>query len=999
MMKKIRLTLILIFFQILIPGILLAQLKVTGNVTDAEEGIALPGVTILEKNSGIGAITNIDGNYEITVPKDAILVFSYVGYAPQEIVVGTQTLINIQLQQHTELLDEIIVIGYGTVKKEDATGSVITIGADDFNKGAITSAQDLLVGKAAGVVITSQGGAPGSGPTIRIRGGSSLRASNDPLIVIDGIPMDNSGIAGMANPLSFVNPNDIESFTVLKDASATAIYGSRASNGVIIITTKKGKKGEIRASYNGSVSLGVPVEYMDVYSGDEFRSLIQDRVDNHGLTDVALDRLGTANTDWQKEIYQNSFSQNHNVSVSGSPKDIPFRVSFGNTRENGILKYSSMERTTVDISVNPSLLDDALKINLNGKGMFTNNDFSNTGAIGAAIQFDPTQPITNGNTRYGGYTAWTELSSGDPLDGDPNNIATHNPVALLEYKDNTSKVQRYIGNAQVEYIYPALPELKATLKTAYDYFSSDGDNNNDPRASWSEREPERNVTSYSQIGKNSLLDLYLNYNKDISSIESKVDITGGYSWQHYYREGDNANRPWDLTDGVYVNSDTTSYKNEYYMVSFFGRMNYSFKDRYLLTATVRYDGSSRFSEDNRWGLFPAFAFAWKIKEEGFLANLDVISDLKLRIGYGITGQQDIPGGLYPYIPAYTISQQGAYYQMGDTFYPTQRPDAYDANIKWEETTTQNIGLDFGLFNNRIIGSFDYYKRVTDNLINEVPVAAGTNFSNFLVTNVGSLENTGFEAALTLRPISKADMSWEISTNFTYNVNEITKLTLVDDPDYTGYDVGGISGGVGNHVQINAVTYGANTFFLFRQVYDADGMPIEGLYVDKTGDGGNVAGNNLNKYYLQSPAPEYLIGLSSRFNYKDFDFSFSGRFNIGNYVYNNNASHMALYQNVYNQSGYVSNILTDVEKTEFTTAQFWSDFYLENASFFRMDNISLGYSFDKLFTEKLDGRVSFTVQNAFVITKYSGLDPEVDGGIDNNIFPRPRTFVLGLNLNF
>lgn len=1001
--KNTLFKLVFLFFILLTINSAFAQqtekVEITGVITDETTGKTLPGATVLEKNTTNGTSSDINGKYKIEVNKGATIVFSFIGMNSEEKVVGNQTVINVNMIPSLESLQEVVIIGYGSIKKEDATGSVTTVKAADFNKGAITSPQDLLIGKASGVVITSHGGAPGSSATIRIRGGSSLRASNDPLIVIDGMPFESSGISGMANPLSFVNANDIESFTVLKDASATAIYGSRASNGVIIITTKKGKEGAIRASYNGNVSIGVPIKYMDVYTGDEFRELIQDRVDNHGLTDVALDRLGTANTDWQKEIYQNSFSQNHNVSVSGSKNDIPFRVSFGNTRENGILKYSGMNRTTADISVNPSFFDNSLKVSLSGKGMFTKNDFSNTDAIGAAVQFDPTQPIKNGNTRYGGYTAWTELSSGDPLNGAPNNIANHNPVALLKYRDNTSKVQRYIGNTKFEYTYPELPELKATLKMGYDYSSSDGDNNTDSLASWSEREPEKNVTSYSQIGKNSLLDFYLNYKKDINSLDSKVDFTGGYSWQHFYREGDNANRPWKPTAGVYVNSDTTSYKNEYYMVSFFGRMNYSFKDRYLLTATVRYDGSSRFSEDNRWGLFPAFAFAWRINKEGFLADFDALSNLKLRLGYGITGQQDIPGGYYPYIPVYTISQQGAYYQMGNNFYPTQRPDAYDANIKWEETTTYNAGLDYGFFNNRIFGSFEVYQRKTDNLINEIPIAAGTNFSNFLVTNVGSLENKGFEAALTLRPISEADMSLEITTNFTYNKNEITKLTLTDDPTYTGYDVGGISGGVGNHVQINAVSYGANTFFLFNQVYGTDGIPIEGLYIDKTGDGGNVSGNNLNKYYLKSPAPEYLIGLSSKFNYKDFDFSFSGRFNIGNYVYNNNASNMALYQNLYNQSGYTSNILKDVQKTGFTTAQYWSDFYLENASFFRMDNISLGYSFDKLITEKLEGRVSFTVQNAFVVTNYSGLDPEVSGGIDNNIFPRPRTFVLGLNINF
>ena len=977
--------------------------SVSGTIKDADSGDPIPGVNVVVKGTSNGTVTDVDGNYKMSVPENASLVFSFVGYATQEVVVGSQSVINITMEFEASQLGEVVVIGYGEVKKADATGSVTSVAADDFNQGAIATPQELLVGKAAGVVITSQGGAAGSGSTIRIRGGSSLKASNDPLIVIDGMPLETSTIDGMSNPLATINPNDIETFSVLKDASATAIYGSRASNGVIIITTKQGSKDKMSISYSGNVSIGVPTDYIDVYDGDEYRALIQDRVDNYGLTSVALDGLGTANTDWQKEIYRNAISTDHNVSISGAVQDVPYRLSVGYTNQNGILKYNKMERTSINASITPSLLDDNLKISLNGKISFIGYNFSNDDARWSAVQFDPTQPITNGNTRYGGYTAWTDITSGDPLNGLPNNIATHNPVARLEYRDNTSKAQRYILGGKIEYKMPFLPELKATLNTGYDYVTSEGHDNTDSLASWSYREPQSNVKQYSQIKKNSLLDFYLNYNKDLGSIDSRLDLTGGYSYQHFYKEKENANRDWKPVNGEYVNSDTINHKSEYFLVSFFGRLNYTFKDRYLLTATLRDDGSSRFSKDNRWGLFPAVALAWKINEEAFLSGVEVLDELKLRLGWGQTGQQDIFDNYYPYIPAYTASTSGAYYQFGNTFYPTQRPDAYDANIKWETTTTQNIGLDFGFSNGRISGSVDLYKRVTDDLLNEVPIAAGTNFSNFLTTNVGSLENKGVEVSLTGVPVSTTDFNWEISANLTYNKNEITKLTLVNDPTYPGYNTGGISGGVGNNIQINAVGHPANTFYMFSQVYDQDGNPIEGLYVDKTGNGGNVAGDELNKYYLENPAPEYLIGLSSKVNYKGFDFSFSGRFNIGNYVYNNNASERGIYQQLYNQSGYTSNILTAVEKTNFTTAQYWSDIYLENASFFRMDNMSLGYSFKQLLSEKLNGRVSFTVQNAFVVTKYSGLDPEVnngtDPGIDNNIYPRPRTFILGLNLNF
>ncbi|MEN8122245.1 MAG: TonB-dependent receptor [Bacteroidota bacterium] len=974
------------------------QSEITGRVTDAEDGSPIPGVNVTIKGTTSGTITDFEGNFKISTSSEDFLLFSYIGYETQEIAVGNNTNILVQLNASDVGLDEVVVIGYGKVKKGDATGAVTAIDSKDFNQGAITTAEELLVGKASGVVITSAGGQPGAGSTIRIRGGSSLRATNDPLIVIDGIAIDNEGIGGMANPLSTINPNDIKTFTVLKDASATAIYGSRASNGVIIITTKRGEKGEIKASYNGNVSLGMPAKYIEVLSADEFRSVIFDRISNHGLVPMAASVLGNTETDWQKEIYQNAVSHDHNVSVSGALKEVPFRVSFGYTDQDGILKNTNMSRSTFDVSVNPSLLDDNLKIDINAKGSYTSNDFSNEDAIGCAISNDPTQPIMNGNTRYGGYTAWTELSTEDPINGLPNNIATHNPVARLEYRDNKSLSERYILNSKIDYTLPFLPELTATANLGYDFYASNGHDNTNSLASWSYREPGNNVKNYSNLRKTTLLDFYLTYNKEIGSIHN-LNVMGGYSYQDFYREEDNSNRPWEMTNGVYVGENDNSDPSHNRIISFFGRANYTLMDKYLLTATLRYDGSSRFSKENRWGLFPSFAAAWKINEESFMENIDIVSNLKLRLGYGVTGQQNISDNFYPYIPAYTISQTGAYYQMGDTFYPTQRPDAYDEYIKWEETTTQNIGLDFGLMNDRISGSVEYYERETTDLINEVPIPAGTNFSNYLITNVGSLENKGFEVELTLKAISKEDMSLEISGNFSYNENKITQLTLTDNPDYTGYATGGISGGVGNNVQQNSVGYPASTFFLFQQVYDANGMPVEGVYVDQTGNGGNVAGDELNKQYLQNPAPDYTVGLSSRFTYKNIDFSFSGRANIGNYVYNNNASSKALYQNIYNQSGYTSNILKDVEKTEFMTAQYWSDFYLENASFFRMDNINLGYSFDHIFSEKINGRVGFTVQNAFVVTKYTGLDPEVDGGIDDNIFPRPRTFMFGLNLNF
>lgn len=975
--------------------------KITGTVTDQLSGEALPGVTVVIEGTTEGTITDFDGNYSISVEPDQVLSYSYIGYVKQTVTVQNQTEINIVLAPSTEDLGEVVVIGYGTVKKDDATGSVTAVGEEDFNKGAIASPQELIMGKTAGVVVTTAGGQPGGGATIRIRGGSSLRASNDPLIVVDGFPVDNTGISGLSNTLATINPNDIESMTVLKDASATAIYGSRASNGVIIITTKKGKAGApMKISYNGNVSVGTPVAYLDVLSGDEVRSLLQQRVDEGLVTEKALERLGDANTNWQDQVYQNAVSMDHNISITGNAKNVPYRASIGYLNQNGILKYSGMDRTTLDLSAAPSLLDDHLKVKLNLKGIDINNDFSNQGAIGAAVTFDPTQAIMNGNTAYGGYFTWVDLGEEDQLNGQPITIATSNPVAQLDLADNKSDVNRVIANAQLDYQFHNIPELRANLNMGYDLSQSKGHNITNELAPWRYRDLQDNYIEYDQKLKNELLDFYLNYNKKLPEIASSIDATAGYSWQHFYREGATRNRPLEMTDGEWVGADTIAYKNENYLISFFGRVNYTLLDKYLLTVTVRDDGSSRFGKENRWGFFPSAALAWKIKEETFLKNVPEVTTMKLRLGWGITGQQDVSDNFYPYIPTYKISTPSASYQFGDTFYRTYRPNPYNASLKWEETTTYNIGLDFGFFDDKLVGTVDAYKRVTNDLLNEIPIPIATNFSNFLLSNVGSLENKGVEATLTYRPVVTEDLLVEVGGTFTYNQNVITSMTAVDDPDYAGYFTGGISGGVGNTVQINTVGHPVNSFFLYQQVYDKDWMPIEGLYVDRSGDEESVSsGDNARKYFAGSPAADYLIGLNAKVNYKQFDFVLNGRISLGNYVYNNNASSMAVLANLYNQSGFISNVPSAVYKTNFNNAQYWSDIYLEDASFLRIDNVSLGYSFNKLFDSKISGRVGLTVQNAFVYTKYSGLDPEVDGGIDNNIYPRPRTYLLGLNLNF
>ena len=1005
-----------LLFLLLSANLAWAQTRVTGKVTSAEDGTGLPGVSILEKGTSNGTVTDVEGNYSITTGQNATLVFSFVGFTTQEVAVANQSTVSVALAGDVTTLGEVVVIGYGEQKKEDLTGAVTAIGTKDFNRSVVNSPQDLLVGRVAGVQITSNSGAPGTGSTIRIRGGSSVTASNDPLIIIDGFPVDNSEVKGMSNPLASINPNDIESFTVLKDASATAIYGSRASNGVIIVTTKKGKEGKPQINYNGTFSISKAREFVDVLDGDEYRALTAQLIEAgtvSGLNQASLARQGTANTDWQDEIYQEAFSQDHNVNVAGSVKKIPFRFSYGYTDQDGILETTNMKRNTLSLNLTPSLLDDNLKIKANVKYVNSKTDFGNPGAVGSAVAFDPTQPVMNGNTRYGGYFTWVNLDQTLPdgsmnPNGNPNTFSINNPAALLAFTDNRSDVNRTIGTLQFDYKLPFLPGMRANLNVGMDYSKSDGINNTAPEGAWIYRNYTTGtgeLINYTGKNQSKVLDFYLNYLKEFD--KHKIDATVGYSWQYFKREGTNYQRSGDETPIV---RDNSAFANENYLVSFFGRVNYTFNGKYMLTATLRDDGSSRFSEENRWGLFPAVAVAWRVGDEPFLASADFLSDLKLRASYGVTGQQDIPGGYHPYLAVYRQSIGGASYQFGNQFVPTLRPDPYDANIKWEETATYDVGVDMGFFNDRLTASVDLYKRETEDIINNIPIANGSNFSNYLTTNVGNLENEGIEFTLNGRAIEKPDLTWNIGFNLTRNKNKITKLTLTDDPTYVGVNIGGISGGVGNMIQINSVGYPANSFFVFEQIYGTNGIPIEGLYVDRTGTGGAVASNNLNKYRYHSPAPKIMMGLNSSLRYKQFDFAFSGRFSIDNYVYNNVLSG-STYSSIYVQSGFFGNVLKDLDKVRFVNPQYWSDHFVENASFFKMDNISIGYNFDQLMAKKLKARLSFTVQNAFIITDYSGIDPEVNNtslqngivqsnpGIDNNIYPRPQVFLVGLSLTY
>ncbi|HNS29872.1 MAG TPA: TonB-dependent receptor [Tenuifilaceae bacterium] len=971
------------------------EITVTGRVTSAADGEPLIGVTVVIKGTTIGTSTDFNGNYSIKTKSASILLFSYVGYESQEFSVDGKSVINVSLAEAFESLEEVVVIGYGQVKREDLTGSVSTISAKDFNKGNITTPMELLMGRTSGVQITTNSGAPGAGAIIRIRGGSSLSASNDPLVVIDGIPIDNEGINGIRNPLSTINPNDIESFTVLKDASATAIYGSRASNGVIIITTKKGRKGsEFSLSYNTNLTLNTIAKKPSVFTADEFRNLVETRVAN-GLTPAsALNALGTESTNWIDKVFENAMSHEHNLSATGSYKILPYRVSLNYTNQNGILKTDNMNRIIGALSLTPSLLDDNLKLNVTMNGTKMTNHFADGGAIGNAVSFDPTKPVFDNvtGTNYGGYYTWVEAS------GFPNGLAPRNPVALLDMRSDESDAQKFLGNIQANYRLPFIPELTANLNLGYDYSKSEGSIFVPRNASWAYetvagRDGGERI-DYDQQKKNQLLDFYLNYTKELSNIFSKFDVMAGHSWQHFWKRDYSYNTNDFQSESTKIVNYDKAFPTELYLISFFGRFNYTLKDRYLFTFTLRNDGTSRFAPENRWGLFPSYALAWKINEESFLKDVKAISELKLRLGYGVTGQQDV-GGHYLYLPNYVYSQPDAQYILGGVPITTARPGGYDRNIKWEETTTKNIGLDFGFANNRISGSVEYYLRETKDLLNRIPIPAGTNFTNYLFTNIGNLENKGIEVQLVGRPIVSKDLYWEVSLNVTHNENKITKLTAVDDPTFLGVETGGISGGVGNHIQLHSIGYPSSTFFVYEQIYDSEGLPIEGLYVDRDGDG---AITEADRYWFKNPAPDVFFGFGSRLEYKKFDFSFVARVNLGNYVYNNVSSNSGVYSDLWHTTGFLRN-LNNAYDFNFNSYQYFSNYYIENASFLKVDNISLGYNFDNIGIKKMNFRVSAIVQNAFVITKYRGLDPEIFGGIDNNIYPRPRTFIFGLTVNF
>lgn len=963
-----------------------AQTTVNGLVIDSNREPVI-GASVLVKGTTTGAATDFDGRFTLKVPdENSILVISYVGCETREVAANSAELQSgVIMRENVQNLDELVVIGYGSVKKSDATGSVIAIKPDEFNKGNRVTAQDALVGKVAGVNVVNGSGAPGSGATIRVRSGASLSASNDPLIVIDGVPVDNSTIEGSSNIIGSLNPDDIETFTVLKDASATAIYGSRASNGVIVITTKKGSD-RLAVNYSSSYSVSTTADRLDVLTAEEFKAFVPT------VTGVpANPSFGSANTDWQDEIYRTAFGTEQNISVSGKVKPIkaPFRVSLGYTNQNGIIENNNYQRLSFGGNISPSFFDDHLTANLNLKVSYENNKMVDNSVVGAALRYDPTRPVMTGSPTAAtdpglGYFIWTN-------GGSPMAIQTNNPVAQLELTDQHNKVVRSIGSAALQYKVHGLEDLKLNVNLGYDVLESKYNKDVPDLAGTMYTENQKDGTGLMQRGvqnkRNLLLDAFANYDKTFAEKHSFGAMVG-YGWQNFYKK---YNLSYDDPMGNELQSDT-HYETEYFLLSFYGRVNYSYDDRYLITATLRGDASSRFASDNRWGIFPSVALAWRIIQEDFMKEQDVLSDLKLRLGYGVTGQQDILND-YPYMTTFTVSYPEASYLFGNTWYNTYRPNGYDRDIKWETTTTWNVGVDYGFLDNRIYGSIDYYKRFTKDLLNTINVSSGTNYSSVLTTNIGKMENEGVEFAINAVPVRTKDFEWTVGFNYTWNDSKITKLNMID----TGSNfvqTGAISG-TGKYVQVFMVGERPYTFYLCKQAYDENGDPIEGKYVQPDG---SVSSTETRYATDKSALPTSYLGFNTRFSWKNWDLSLSGHGSFGNYVYNYVAADQYV-QSVYSDQGSFSNILRSTRDKGFQQQQLYSDIWLEDGSFFRFDNITLGYTFDRLWNDTSRLRLTFSVSNIATITGYSGLDPELTDGIDREVYPRPRAYTLGVNLTF
>ena len=964
---------------------LMAQTRtIKGEVTDAQNGEALIGATVMVEGEKGGTVTDFDGNFSLQVSSSAKKIkVSYIGYIDKVLSISDN--MKVKLESDSKALADVVVIGYGTARKSDLTGSVATVKSKDFNKGLVSSPEQLINGKVSGVQIMSNSGSASAGSTIRVRGGASLNASNDPLIVLDGVPLEQGGISGnSSNFLSMINPSDIESMTVLKDASSTAIYGSRASNGVIIITTKKGQQGAVKVNFNTTNSLQTRAQMVDMLSRDEFVNVI-----NQFGTDNQKSLLGTANTDWNDEVYRTAFGTDNNLSVSGSiDKWLPFRVSVGYYNQSGLVRKDNVERWTGNVVLTPSFFQDHLKLTINAKGTLNNNSFNNGGAVWAAATFNPTIPVYSGSDKYGGYNEALDA------DGYPVNAGVRNPRGLVDLYDSKSKVSRFIGSMDVDYKVHFLPDLKLHATVGADYAKGDGTIHVPVYAAQSYNKDESLGGSDYKYGpqknENRLLTLYANYAKYFEDIKSNVDLTAGYDYQYW-----KSTTPLYYTKSATGTNLSTVKASDYrhVMLSYYGRINYSFDGKYLLTATVRRDASSRFSKDTRWGTFPSVALGWTLTEEPWLKNQKVLSNLKLRASYGVTGQQEGIGN-YNYLPVYTYSVTGAEAFINGQYINTYRPEAYVSDLKWETTTSWNFGLDFGFLDGRIGGAIDFYTRKTKDLLASVPTAAGTNFSKTILTNVGNVDSKGIEVSLNATPIQTKDWEWNLSYNFTWQNMKVKNLSLIKGGSQTNVKVGPSIDAY--QFQVLSEGYEPYMFYVYHQLYDSKtDKPIEGAYADLNNDGEI---NDADLYRYHSPAPKYIMGLSTSLRYRQLTLGMSFRANIDNYVYNGMGMSTGAFETVSYNNSQLNNLNTSFLKTGFKTRQYLSDYYVENASFLKLDNLSLSYNVGKI-NKWASLTVSAMVQNVFTITGYSGTDPEVPNGMDNSFYPRPRTYSVSLGLQF
>ncbi|WMN11232.1 SusC/RagA family TonB-linked outer membrane protein [Marivirga salinae] len=955
---------------------------VSGTVTDASTNETLPGTSVRIKGTSQGTTTSLDGEFKLEVSAEDVLVFSFIGYKKQEIEVGARSVIDVQMQEDISQLGEVVVVGYGQQEEKDVTGVVSTVKEESFNRGQIASPERLITGKIAGVDVTP-GNTRAGGAGITIRGVGSINAQSQPLVVVDGVPINNDGSSGTRNANNFINPADIESVTVLKDASATAIYGSRGAAGVILYTTKSGKKGENTVTYDGSFTFSEILREPDFLSTQNFRNAVRQ------FSPQNENRLGESDTDWFNEVTRSTLSQNHNLSFSGATEKINYLVSVNHMDNKEVIKGDRNQVTRLSMRLKTTVLNDHLDITFNTKNALTNDEYK-PNVVGTAVSFDPTRPVYDPEAEeFGGYYEWNE-SSIDPI----------NPVSTIEQTQSIGENRRSFNSINFDLKIPGVEGLTLSATGSYDL--RNGQNKvfepftlrNDNRDGYMQRSTNNAYTT--------TLFSTLNYNRSFGA--SDLDILGGYEFQEVFSET-TGYEGINLTDDSKSFNDPTVIPREFIdlyrafpitnqLQSYFGRVNYSYDDKYLLTVTGRMDGSTRFGFGNKYGFFPSAALGWRVIEEDFFQGLTgVFNDLKLRVGWGQTGNQNI--GDYRYDKFYFLSDASATYQFGDEYIQLLRPTAVDPNIQWERLISTNIGVDFSLMKGRLSGSLDVYDKTTDQLLYNVPVPAATNVGDRVITNIGEMNNKGIELALNYIAIDNEKFGLDLNYNFTYNQNTIVKLDNEIDENSPGIQVGGITGDIGRTIQVLQVGKPISTFYSYNHLYDDAGNPLTGgtnsIYEDINND------EQINENDLQTQGVAIhpiFTNLSSNMRYGNFDLTFTLRAKIGGQTYNNTASANG-WSGRLTEAQILNNLHESVIETGFQNRQLLSNYYIENSSFLKLDNLSIGYNFNQIEDFRL--RLYGTVQNMLPISGYSGLDPEVQ--IDNNIYPPSTAFIFGINAKF